>query len=231
MNSTIRSAELGDVPFLAWVQQEASRSHLPFGFWDIAIPGPDEYRLRILDRICRAQARSFCHWTNFLIAEVDGKPVAGLSAYDEATAATGERLNEAMTEALTAEGWGAERLVAMQQRLAPFLTCAPEQPDDTWIVEWVATRPEYRGKGFVRTLLRAILDVGRQRGHTRFQIGVLIGNTPAQRAYEGAGFVVVDEKRDPAFAATFGEPGIRRMQLRDVHGRGETDGGSPGAFP
>ena len=40
------------------------------------------------------------------------------------------------------------------------------------------------------------------------------GNTPAQRAYEGVGFAVVDEKRDPAFEATFGTPGIRRLQRR-----------------
>jgi translation initiation factor 4G len=100
----------------------------------------------------------------------------------------------------------------MQQRIGPFLTCALEQPDDTWILEWVATRPAQRGRGLTRALLQAILAAGRQRGHTRFQIGVLIGNTAAQRAYEGAGFSVVDEKRDPAFEATFGCPGIRRLQ-------------------
>src|SRR5262249_4389246 len=141
------------VPFLAWVQQEASRSHLPFGIWDLAFPGPDQYRLRILERICGSPARSFCHWSGFLIADVDGKPAAGLSGYDEAAAASGERLNEAVIEAMTAEGWGPERMVAMQERLTPFLTCALEQPEDTWIIEWVATRPEYRGKGLVRELL------------------------------------------------------------------------------
>jgi ribosomal protein S18 acetylase RimI-like enzyme len=214
MAATIRPATPADVPFIAWVQQEASRSHLPFGFWDVAIPGPDEYRLRILERICRAESRSFCHWSNFLVAERAGEPAAGLSAYDQAPVATGERFMQALLEALTAEGWGPERLVALQQRLVPFLTCAPEQPDETWIVEWVATRPAHRGKGLVRELLRAIVDAGRRRGHGRFQIGVLIGNTPAQRAYEGAGFAVVDEKRDPAFEATFGGPGIRRLQRR-----------------
>ncbi len=117
-----------------------------------------------------------------------------------------------MVEAFTAEGWTMERLGAMQQRIAPFLTCALEQPDETWIVEWVATLPVHRGKGLTKALLGAILDAGRTRGHTQFQIGVLIGNTAAQRAYEGAGFSVVDEKRDPAFEATFGSPGIRRMR-------------------
>ena len=214
MPPVIRPATRDDVPFVAWVQQEASRSHLPFGFWDIAFPGPDEYRLRLIEAVCAADARSFCHWSNFLIAEVDGQPAAGLSAYDEASAATGDRFMAALGAGTGREGWNEARLQAMFQRLVPFLTCAPDQPDDAWIVEWVATRPEHRGKGLVRALLPAVIDLGRRRGHRKFQIGVLIGNTPAQRAYEGAGFAVTDEKRDPAFEATFGAPGIRRM-LRD----------------
>jgi translation initiation factor 4G len=117
-----------------------------------------------------------------------------------------------MIEALSAEGWNEARIGALSQRLAPFLTCAPEQPDDTWIVEWVATRPAHRGKGLTKALLDRILAAGRERGFTQFQIGVLVGNTPAQRAYEGVGFTVVDEKTHPDFEATFGTPGIRRMQ-------------------
>ena len=214
MTFAIRSAVVDDAPFLAWVQQEASRSHLPFGFWDVAIPGPDEYRLRVIERVCRAEAKSFAHWSRFLVAEVGGEPAAALSAYDDAKAATGPLFFQALIEALTAEGWNEARIGAMSQRLAPFLTCAPEQPESTWIVEWVATRPEHRGKGLTRTLLHAILDAGRARGHQTFQIGVLIGNTPAQRAYEGVGFSVVEEKTHPDFEATFGTPGIRRMQRR-----------------
>ena len=214
MTHTIRPATLADTPFLAWVQQEASRSHLPFGFWDVAIPGPDEYRLRIIERVSRAEARSFAHWSRFLVAEVDGQAAAGLSAYDDAKVTTGDLFGAALVEALAAEGWDGARLGAMQQRLAPFLTCAPEQPDDTWIVEWVATKPQHRGKGLTRALLERILAEGRDRGFAQFQIGVLIGNTPAQRAYEGVGFKVVDEKRHPDFEATFGCPGVRRMQRR-----------------
>jgi ribosomal protein S18 acetylase RimI-like enzyme len=215
MSVTIRPATAADAPFVAWVQQEAARSHLPFGFWDLAIPGPDEYRLRIIERIVRADARSFAHWSGFLVAEVDGQPAAALSGYDDAKAATGDRFTEALFEALTAEGWNGERLGALLQRLGPFLTCVPEQPDDTWIVEWVATRPEHRGKGLVRALLQEILAAGRRRGHSRFQIGVLIGNVAAQRAYEGAGFTVVDDKRHPDFEATFGCPGTRNMRRGD----------------
>jgi hypothetical protein len=52
---------------------------------------------------------------------------------------------------------------------------------------------------------------GRERGHTQSQIAVLIGNTPAQRAYESAGFRVADEKRHPDFERAIGSPGIRRL--------------------
>jgi len=214
MDYAIRPARIDDAAFIAWVQQEASRSHLPFGFWDVAIPGADEYRLRLIERVCRAEAKSFAHWSGFYVVEVGGEAVAGLSAYDDAKAASGPLFGAALTEALGAEGWNEARMGALLQRLGPFLTCAPEQPDDTWIVEWVATRPAHRGKGYTRRLLETILDAGRARGHTRFQIGCLIGNTPAQRAYEGVGFTVVDEKSDPAFEATFGTPGIRRLQQR-----------------
>ena len=92
MEPIVRPATEADVPFLAWVQQEAARSHLPSGFWDLAFPGPEEDRLRIVGRICKSPVRSFCHWSNFLVAEVDGKAAAGLSAYTNASVAAGPAL-------------------------------------------------------------------------------------------------------------------------------------------
>jgi len=60
-----------------------------------------------------------------------------------------------------------------------------------------------------------MLDRGRCKGYARAQIAVLIGNTPAQRAYESVGFKVVDEKRHPDFQTALGCPGIARL-LRDL---------------
>ena len=55
-------------------------------------------------------------------------------------------------------------------------------------------------------------EEGRRRDYARAQISVLIGNAPAQFAYERAGFAVVDERRHPDFQAAIGSPGVRRMQ-------------------
>jgi translation initiation factor 4G len=211
MEMKIRRAAAADAPFLAWVQQEAARSHLPQGFWDHAFPGTDADRLRVVGRICTAATVSFCHWSGFLVAELDGTPAAGLSAYTNASTNAGTAFLEALTAALDAERWDDDARLAMNLRIAPFLTCLPDTADETWVVEWVATKPAHRGKGLVRALLEAILDEGRRRGHARSQIAVLIGNTPAQRAYESAGFRVFDEKTDPEFERLLGSPGIRRL--------------------
>ena len=97
-------------------------------------------------------------------------------------------------------------------RAASILSVAPEHDDDTWVVEHVATAPEFRRRGLTDRLLTAILDRGRERGCTTADIGVLIENDRAQAAYEKAGFRVVDEKRDPAFEAAYKCPGIRLLR-------------------
>lgn len=88
------------------------------------------------------------------------------------------------------------------------------RPDDgggAWIVESVATLSEFRRQGLVNRLLEEILEVGRRRGFRLAQVGVFIGNTAAQNAYEKCGFIVVDERRNADFEAETGSPGIARL--------------------
>ena len=39
MRIETRPANAEDAPFLAWVMQEAARSHLEHGVWDLMFPG------------------------------------------------------------------------------------------------------------------------------------------------------------------------------------------------
>ena len=82
MEIRIRDAVPEDAPFLAWVMQAAARSHRPLSFWDLAFPGPDRPRLEYIAELAVSDAHSFTHYSGFLVAEADGHPVAGLSAYD-----------------------------------------------------------------------------------------------------------------------------------------------------
>ncbi len=205
----VRPADRGDTRFVAWVIQEAARSHLEKGFWDVALTD-EARRIDFLEALARSDARSFCHYRGFLIAEVDGRPAAALSGY-EPRIGLGSNWEEANAQASRELGFsGADRrnmATAMASLGSPF----PEIPLDRWVIEWVATVPEFRGRGLIGTLLAKILQRGRDAGYDKAQVGYLIGNTPAMRAYEAVGFKTVDEKLDSDFEAVLGCPGIATM--------------------
>lgn len=209
MATEIRPARPADAPFLAWVALAAARSHVARGAWDLAVPASEEERLAFLQRLLLQDEPHWCHHGGFLVAEVDGRPAAALSGYGEGDASLLSP-GTAIERAGRAGGWSDRDLAAAFQRLAVFMSCTTGDVPGAWIVEWVATRPEFRRMGLVRELLAAILEEGRRRGHETAQLTILIGNTSAQRAYERAGFVFDSEKRSPEFEAAVGCPGLSR---------------------
>ncbi|HWP64854.1 MAG TPA: GNAT family N-acetyltransferase [Candidatus Limnocylindria bacterium] len=212
MNVATRWATERDVPFLAEIVLLASRSHLPKGVWDHALPD-DDVRRRFLERLLVTGTASWCHWSKFRVAEVDGVPAAALSGYADDEP---DMLSEdaAMTEAFGHVGIGPERQEAVFERIAPFLTCLMPPIGTPWIIEWVATLPPYRRRGLVDRLLREMLDEGRRRGRRRGQIMVIAGNVSAERAYERVGFLLHEARYTRAFEEFIGAPGLHRMTQR-----------------
>jgi ribosomal protein S18 acetylase RimI-like enzyme len=210
MNVKIRPARRDDSALLAWVMLMAGRSHLERGMWDIVISQPEDKCLALLKVLTLTPPRHMCSYAGFLVAEVDGRAVAALEGYDPET--NGEAT---VTEPLAVAAKKVELtqadMAAGEKGLAAFMTCHPDIAEGAWIVEHVATLPEFRRQGMVTRLLEAILEKGRRRGFGLAQISLYIGNTPAQRAYEKVGFEFFDEKRHPDFEAEIGCPGMMRM--------------------
>jgi ribosomal protein S18 acetylase RimI-like enzyme len=194
--------------FLAWVILTAWRSHLERGLWDFVVGGSEADCLRYLEALATTEQVHWAHYSRFIIAEVEGRPVSALSGYFEAEHGT-PALREGMLEANGVVGRSEEEQAAGWQRAGSIIHIAPEHAAGAWIVENVATLPELRRRGLTDRLLVKILDEGRMRGATVAEIGVLIGNDPAQRAYEKAGFEVIGEKRHPEFEAVYKCPGAR----------------------
>ena len=59
MDMTVREGRQGDADFIAWVMQEAGRSHLQKGIWDLALPGPDDKRLGYISQLVKTEDRTF----------------------------------------------------------------------------------------------------------------------------------------------------------------------------
>jgi len=208
-NLKIVDARREHAPFIAWVTLAAFRSHLELSFWDFMRPGTDAEILRYLEALTTSKAPHLAHLPLFIVAEVDGEPAAALSGYfDEEHGGT--RLRDGMAEADAATGQVPDPEEV--GRALTILNVVPEHVPGAWIVESVATRPEFRRRGLVDALMQEIMERGRKRGATVSDIGVFIGNDSAQKAYQKAGYKVVDEKTHPEFEAVYKTPGIRTLR-------------------
>src|SRR5262245_46386324 len=81
MSIRILDATKDHAKFLAWVSLAAARSHLPRGFWDFFLDGGDSVCLPFLEVLVGTSRPHPFHWSTFIVAEVDGRPAAGMCGY------------------------------------------------------------------------------------------------------------------------------------------------------
>lgn len=212
MEINIRLAKPDDASFLAWVMLTAARSHNKYGVWEHYVDGTEEECLSFLRLIATTQKPHLFHYSVFIVAEVDGQKAGALSGYDPKVLGM-RAFTKALPEVIQKLGWTEDYQKAALERYLPFMACTPDDADGAWIVESVAVCPEYRKKGVINLLLQEVLNRGRKNGFKLAQIGVIIDNKPARRAYEKQGFKFDKEKRDSGFEAIYGSPGIARLLL------------------
>jgi len=206
----IVEARAKHAPFIAWVILAAQRGHLERAFWDHLLGGPDEQLLRYLEALTTTEQPHWLHHSIFLVAEVGGRPAAALSGYFADELRSGGQLERSMVLASAATGVMLE--ADAMARALTIMHVAAEHVPGAWIIESVATAPEFRRRGLVDGLMEAIMERGRERGASVSDISVFIGNDAAQRAYEKAAFSMISEKRHPEFEAVYGTPGIRLLR-------------------
>src|SRR5258708_24677205 len=80
MGPAIRRALPEDADFIARSILAAQRGHRPRGWFDIALNRPEPQCLSFVARIAHARTGSWGHTSQFLIAEVEGRPAAALCA-------------------------------------------------------------------------------------------------------------------------------------------------------
>lgn len=207
----IRPADVDDAALLARVILMASRSHLPTGFWDLLLPGPEEELLEFLEYLTLGVETSPCHYDHFLVAERDGEGVAAIAGFDPGQPEL-VPLGRVIAGAFGELGFGDRALADAYRRLEPYHAAVPDQHRGVWTIEWVGTLPEHRRTGLITLLLDAILERGRERGHRRAQVTTFVDNVAAARAYARVGFEPAAERRTAEFARLMGSPGLVRFE-------------------
>jgi translation initiation factor 4G len=207
----VRQAGPQDADFLGWVMLSAGRGHLSRGWYDIALGLPDERCLKILARLALTSRPSWWRYDRFLVAEQDGEPAAALAAFGSSEYANSEAV---LAEAVAGMGWSEDDLSAVWSRGSYVFSCAMSPLEgEVWIIENVATRKGFRGRGLAGELIRTAVAKGRAAGFGEAHISFLIGNDPAERAYAKAGFALAEERRHADFEAAVGAPGLRRYAM------------------
>lgn len=210
----IRPADVEDSGFLAEAMLHASRSHLERGLWDLVFDGSAEERLGFLEVLTLIDARSPCHFSNFLVMDEEGVPAATLSAFDPGEPGM-MSMGHLIASAYGELGAGDAELLQAFRRLESYQPGVPEQRRGVWTIEWVWTKQPMRRRGMQAALMERVLMVGRERGYRRAQVTTFIGNSAAIRSYEMSGFRHGEERRDGEFQQVMGVPGLARYE-RDL---------------
>ena len=206
MAQEIRAARADDAEFIARTILLAQRGPRPLGWIDLALARAEPQVLDFLKQLAVATPRSWYHVSQFLVAEIDGRPAAALCAMPSRE--TRDTMRAAIEEVARAVGMSSADIFARGAYARP---CWVQGGEEDWLIEHVASQSSGRGRGLVQALIAQALAAGTASGFSRASITFLIGNDPAERCYAKAGFSFAEEKRDPAFAAITGAPGFRRF--------------------
>jgi len=194
----IRTAKAEDASFIAWAILESSRAGKEKGLFDM-IFSPASDVSKALEQLITNEVKTICHYSNFLIAEIDGKDAGTLCGYD------GYRVSwEQMSEALSTMGCQGD----YKERISAYFLCEPSVEKNTISLNFMITKDEYRGLGVVKALVKKVLLTARLKGFRKAQTGIAIGSVATQLAYEKMGFSFKEEKKSDYYLEEFGRAGI-----------------------
>lgn len=199
----IRTAKPDDASFIAWAILESTRAGKKQGVFDL-IFSPAADMMTMLETLIVNDIKTICHYSNFLIAEIEGQPVGALCGYD------GYKLSwDTMSEALRSMGCQGD----YKERIASYLLCEPEIEKNTLILDFMVAKDEFRGLGVVKELVKKVLLNARLKGFRKAQTGIEIGSIETQLAYEKMGFTAKEQKKSEYYLKDFGRAGITRYVM------------------
>ncbi|MCX6052593.1 MAG: acyl-CoA acyltransferase [Campylobacterales bacterium] len=205
MSITIRQANAGDAPFLAQMILQSSRAGKKECIFDLVFQTNDDKEiLKKLEALTQATAKSHCQFTNFLIAEVDGKKVGSLCSY-EPRIATRQTFVDALKEI------GCDESVSLV--LEVLYDCDFELNNRTLMFDFMEEVEGFIDVGILKTLMQKSLLTARLKGYRIAQSIVEIGSLETILYYKKLGFKEVQTIESELYREKFGRVGLMLLSI------------------
>jgi hypothetical protein len=200
MSIKIRKALGEDSPFLAQMILQSSRAEKKIGIFDLIFePNSDKELLESIEKLTNTGAKNHCHFSNFLIAEIDGQSVGSLCSY-EPRIATRDTFMAALKE------------IGCDNTAKDFLeildACDFQLNKRTLIFDFMEEVEGHMDVGILKSLMQKSLLTARLKGYRIAQTMVEIGSLETLLYYKKLGFKEIKQKECELYKEKFGRAGL-----------------------
>ena len=200
MSIKIRKAKAEDASFLAKMILQSSRAEKKFGLFDLIFESKsDEDTLKMLEKLTITTSKNYCHYSNFLIANIDGVDVGSLCSYEPRIAT-----QKAFTDSLDEIGCAG----SVDAFLEISSICTFESNNRTLFFDFMEELDGYMDVGVLKALMQKTLLTARLKGYRIVQTMVEIGSLEALLYYKKLGFKEIEEKECELYKEKFGRAGL-----------------------
>jgi len=205
MSITIKQATVDDTSFLAQMILQSSRAGKKDGLFDVVFgTDDDKIVLEKLEKLTQTEAKSHCHYKNFLIAQIDGKNVGTLCSYEPRIAT-----KEVFIQALQEIGCGDE----INKPLEVVYNCSFDTNKSRLMFDFMEVLEGFIDVGVLKALMQKSLLTARLKGYRIVQTIIEIGSLETELFYKKLGFEIVDKKECETYREIFGRAGVMLLAM------------------
>ena len=205
MGIKIQKATAEDSNFLAQMILQSSRAEKKVSMFDLVFnSSTDEELLENISKLTKTSIKNYCHFSNFLIAEIDSKKVGTLCSY-EPRIATKQSFCDSLKEIDKGDN------IAEYQELQH--QCNFEQNNRTLIFDFMEEVDGFIDVGILKSLMTKSLLTARLKGYTIAQSIVEIGSLETILIYKKLGFREKQQKECELYREKFGRNGLMLLEI------------------
>jgi hypothetical protein len=200
MSIKIRKAQTEDSSFLAQMILQSSRAQKKIGMFDLIFNSKnDKEILENIENLINTTVKSYCHVSNFLVAEIDNQNVGTICSYEPRIAT-----KEAFLSALKEIGFEKEA----QDFLEVLDACDFELNKRILVFDFMEEIAGHMDVGILKALMQKSLLPARLKGYRIAQSMVEIGSLETLLYYKKLGFKEVEQKECELYKEKFGRAGL-----------------------